>query len=102
MSIMITLRSEIPEAPYYITCTDRFMSGWGPSKSKSNRCIFPCESAAEAWYVELYAQNRSEMKNIRICVVKPTLRNQVNTYSLFRREEARAWYPPIIGEGGEG
>ena len=93
MSTLINSRSEIPKAICYVTCTDKLFSGWGMSDGLNNRCIFPCETYEEADRLVSYAESRSEMKNIRICYDKPKLNLNINTYSLFDRECARAWYP---------
>ena len=33
---------------YWVTMTDRFMSGWGLAKGLKNKLVFECESLAEA------------------------------------------------------
>lgn len=80
-------QAQIPDAPYYVTCTDRFMSGWGPAKRKDNRLIFPCEDMSEAMRVVRYAQNRGDQKRIYICGSKPKVRShhytQVKTKDVY-------------------
>ncbi len=93
MSTIINSQSEIPLTPFYVTATDNFMSGWGPSKGKNNRIIVPCESYEEAEYVERYAKSRSDMKRVLVCAKKPKLNTKINLYSLFDREDSTAWYP---------
>ena len=73
MSIHITLPSEIPKAPFYVTTTDTFMSGWGPAEGLTNRLILPCDSMREAKYVSNYAKSRGDQKNVRICTTKPQI-----------------------------
>jgi len=93
MSTTITSQSEIPSAPFYVTATDSFMSGWGPAAGKTNRVILPCESLAEAEVVEANARQRSDMKSVHICAAKPKL-NRWTLYSLMDREAASRWYEP--------
>ena len=49
---------------FYVTMTDKFMSGWGPAKGKENDLIFECESKEEAKKLRDYAIRREEMHNI--------------------------------------
>jgi len=97
MSILITSQTEIPEADFYVTATDKFMPGWGLSNGKNNRVIVPCTSD-EVDHVESKLLERNEMKRVHVCQKKPKLNNRQNTYSLFNRSCARAWYPENGGE----
>jgi hypothetical protein len=56
---------------YYVTMTDKFMSGWGKAKNRINKLIFECESYEEAEIVASNAESRSEMKNVNIRTTKP-------------------------------
>jgi len=56
---------------YYVTMTDKFMSGWGMSKNLINKLIFKCDTYEEALRVEKYAQGRNDQKHINICSNKP-------------------------------
>ena len=57
---------------YYVTMTDKFMSGWGFASGKRNKLVIACETMAEALIVEQNAQDRSEMKYINIRSTKPS------------------------------
>ena len=59
------------EKPYYVTMSDKFMSGWGKADGRINKLVFVCKDYAEAEIVERNAGNRSEMKYVNICVNKP-------------------------------
>ena len=39
---------------YYVKMTDRFLSGWGPARSKKAVFIYECETIQEA---EIVAEN---------------------------------------------
>ena len=82
----------IPKAPFYVTSTDRFMSGWGASRGKNNRLIFPCSTLAEAERVEAYALRRSDQMNVRIASRKPRLNLTANLYQLMLKADCGAWY----------
>ena len=56
---------------YYVTMTDKFMSGWGMAKDKTNKMIVVCDTWQQAEQVERAAHNRSEMKYINIRTTKP-------------------------------
>jgi hypothetical protein len=77
---------------YYVTMTDKFMSGWGEAKGKTNKLVFICETYEQAKTVANNAENRSEMKYVNICTEKP--RYDVNRYlTQFKTiEEAPTWY----------
>ena len=56
---------------YWVTMTDKFMSGWGLAENKINKLVIECENYAMAQIVENNAENRSEMKYINIVTKKP-------------------------------
>ena len=51
---------------YYVTMTDRFMSNWGRAENIISKYVVECETLEEARIVEQNANNRSEMRNVRI------------------------------------
>lgn len=57
--------------PYYVTMTDKFMSGWGMAERKTNKFIVVCENWKQAETIERNAKKRPEMKYINICTNKP-------------------------------
>lgn len=84
--------ADIPAAPYYVTCTDRFMGGWGYAKGRNNRLIFVCETQAEAWIVHDNATGRNDQKNVHVCTRKPKLDHYTNMYQVKTKETCGAWY----------
>jgi hypothetical protein len=56
---------------FYVTMTDKFMSGWGEATNKTNKFIIICDSLEQAEKIERNAKKRSEMKYINICINKP-------------------------------
>lgn len=72
-----TNASDIPTAPLYVAMTDRFMSGWGPAESMTNRHVVLCGDHAEAVAVAEAAKRRFEMRRVTVCVVKPRTRSGV-------------------------
>ncbi len=91
MATHVTKPSEIPDAPFYVTLTDTFMSGWGEAHNLTNRLILPCVDRAEAEDVAAYAKQRNDTKNVRICTTKPQL-NFWQYCQVMDPEKASAWY----------
>ena len=56
---------------YYVTMTDKFMSGWGAAQGKTNKLIIECETWQQAEQIERAAHSRSEMRYINIRTTKP-------------------------------
>jgi hypothetical protein len=83
----------LPDAPIYVIARDGFMSGWGESRNRPNYVILPCASQHEAAAVLGFVQRRREMHDARITNKAGLALSHANTYSLFSRETAPAWYP---------
>lgn len=56
---------------YYVTMTDKFLSGWGMAEGKINKLIITCETYQQAETVAKNANERSEMKHVNITEKKP-------------------------------
>ncbi|MFQ3543597.1 hypothetical protein Q7A53_05880 [Halobacillus rhizosphaerae] len=77
---------------YYVTMTDNFMSGWGMAEGKINKLVFECESLKEARIVEENANNRDDMKYVKIRSTCPYY-NSSKYYTQFKnKDEYPAWY----------
>ena len=63
--------------PYYVTMTDKFMSGWGMAEGKTNKFIVVCETYMDAEIIQRNAEKRDEMKYINITDKKPRYGNNV-------------------------
>jgi hypothetical protein len=59
---------EIPKKKYYVTMTDKFMSGWGMAEGKTNKYVIGCNTYQQAETIVRNARKRSEMKHINIVV----------------------------------
>jgi len=60
---------------YYVTMTDRFMSGWGLARGKANKLVIECDTYDQAAQVERAAKRRPEMRRVSIRASKPYYRN---------------------------
>jgi hypothetical protein len=56
---------------FYVTMTDKFMSGWGMAKGKINKLIIECQTIEQAEQIERAAKSRREMRYINIRTTKP-------------------------------
>jgi hypothetical protein len=56
---------------FYVTMTDKYLSGWGMSESKTNKLIIECETIEQAEQVERVARYRDEMRYVNIRISKP-------------------------------
>jgi hypothetical protein len=68
-------KERIFKSSYFVTMNDKFMSGWGLSKGKTNKLIIACDTYEEAKTVERNASKRPEMKYINICGNKPQIKS---------------------------
>ena len=69
---------------YYVTATDKFMSGWGLAKGKTNKVIVICENWQEDREVKDALHSRDEMKYINVRSSKPYYNNNNYVISLYR------------------
>lgn len=56
---------------YYVTMTDKFMSGWGMAKDKTNKFLIECDNYDQAKTVFNNAKKRDEMIYVNILYSKP-------------------------------
>jgi hypothetical protein len=78
---------------FYVTMTDSFLSGWGRAKGKTNKLIFECENYTEAEKVKDYADTRTEMKYVNICINRPTRYNGSGYLTQYKtKQECPEWY----------
>jgi hypothetical protein len=77
--------------PYYVTMTDKFMSGWGPSIGKTAKLVIECETWEEAITVRANAMDR-KMKRINICYHRP--RYNAKRYQVITHDKSdySAWF----------
>ena len=77
---------------YYVTMTDKFMSGWGQAQGKDNKLVITCETIQEAQIVEANALRRREMKHVNIRTTRPSYpRAHVSWHD---KSDYTAWFTP--------
>ena len=62
---------KIKQLPYYVSMTDKFMSGWGEAKGLINKFVIECDTYEQALTIERNADKRNEMVHINITDKKP-------------------------------
>lgn len=83
--------NDIPDAAFYVTMTDSFMSDWGPAEGKSTVYVALCDNEREAEIVKANAEAREDQENPEIKTVKP-LPGEGQHMMLMSREDSARWY----------
>lgn len=77
---------KVQNISYYVTMTDKFMSGWGMAERKTNKFIIKCKTWGEAMIIEKNARKRPEMKYINTCAKRPRYgANVVESHKTFEQ-----------------
>lgn len=74
-------------AKYWVSMTDKFMSGWGKAQNKINKFVIECEDYDQAVIIRNSAEKRSEMKYVNICMNKPRYDSKIYLVSSRRFED---------------
>jgi len=76
---------------YYVAMTDKFLSGWGLAKNGLSKLVIECDTYPEAKIVFQNAHDRSEMKNISLCLTKPHYPKNYHVHFSDKTDAAR-WF----------
>lgn len=79
---------------YYVTATDKFMSGWGMAEGKINKLVFLCDNLEEANIVVANCESRSDFKNVSMRSTKPSYGSRY--YTQFKDKDE---YPNFYKRG---
>lgn len=79
---------------YYVSMTDKFLSGWGKADGKINKLVLECDSMGEATTVEINAKDRSEMKDIAVHGHKPHFNTKKYHTTYHGKPDYKRWYSP--------
>ena len=77
---------------YYVTMTDKFLSGWGMAQGKINKLVLTCDSYDEAITVFGYAEKRKDMRHINITSKKPCYNKKYYFVSWHDKSDYSTWY----------
>ena len=77
---------------YFVTMTDRFMSGWGGASGKTAKYVVECDTIEQARQIERVAQyEREEMCYVHIVTKEPRF------YPLRRYQVTRKHWDDLGG-----
>jgi len=79
---------------YYVSMSDRFMSGWGMAQGKINKLVIECDTYGEANIVYENALQRSEMKYVAIGTRKPYYNPNRYYVSHHDKTDYSNWFIP--------
>lgn len=68
---------------FYVSMTDKFMSGWGEAQGKIAKYVVECQTIEQACLIARNARKRSEMRYVNICTRKPYYAHHQVTYRTF-------------------
>jgi hypothetical protein len=77
---------------YYVTMTDKFLTGWGVARDKLAKLVIECETFEEAETVKENAENRSEMGNIHIRTSRPLYPKATHEVSFHNKADYENWF----------
>lgn len=77
---------------FFVTMTDKALSGWGMARGKVNKLVLSCDTLEEAERVERYAKTRSEMRYVNIVTKKPSYNSNRYYVSWHNKESYPRWY----------
>lgn len=77
---------------WYVTMTDRFLSGWGNADGKINKLVFECDNRKEAYIVADNAERRGDQKYINITPTKPYYSPSRYYAQTKTKEDYPKWY----------
>jgi hypothetical protein len=78
---------------YWVTMTDKFMSGWGLAQGKTNKLVLECETFEEAEIVEQHALGRGDMNYVNVRSTKPYYNSSRYYVSWHNRYDGySSWY----------
>jgi hypothetical protein len=77
---------------YFVSMTDRFMSGWGRAEGKVNKLIFECDSYKEASIVAENGRMQGDMSHINIDINKPHYDIADYLAQDKTRDGSKSWY----------
>lgn len=79
---------------YWVTMTDKFLSGWGRAKGKIDKLVIECETYEEALIVERNARCRSEMIYVNLRTTRPYYPESGYYTSWKTKENASGFFIP--------
>lgn len=79
---------------YYVTMTDKFLSGWGEAEGKIAKYVYECDSYQEAEIVKDNAERRGDQKHVNIRGTRPHYSLDTHRTEWLTKADASIWYRP--------
>lgn len=76
---------------YYVTATDKFLSGWGMATGKVHKLIVVCKSMEQARRVEKNMKKDRTLSRVNIALDKPYYAKGKYTTKTIKAENAPLW-----------
>ena len=76
---------------YWVSMTDKFMSGWGKATGKTNKLVIACDTYEQAEAIERNARKRDEMRYVNICTAKPRYGSHVLVSERHYSDMGQIW-----------
>lgn len=76
---------------YYVTATDKFLSGWGMATGKVHKLIVVCKSMEQARRVEKNMKKDRTLSRVNIALDKPYYPKGKYTTKTINAENAPLW-----------
>jgi hypothetical protein len=77
---------------FWVTMTDKVLSGWGLAEGKTNKVVFECDTYDEAEIVAENAKGRGDMLYINICARCPRYDGKRYYLSWKNKDGCINWY----------
>jgi hypothetical protein len=81
---------------WYVSMTDKFMSGWGCAKGMRNRLVILCATLAQAEQIQSVANTRPEMRRVTISNNAPRSRSGVLLTFKYWADLGEVWTGPLL------
>jgi hypothetical protein len=85
-------KPKIPTKRFYVTMTDKTLSGWGSAKGKISKIVVPTDSHKNAKDIQKRFKTRTDMKNVNIRSSKPSY--QKRSYHVAVKRPSQMSYRP--------
>jgi hypothetical protein len=79
---------------YYVTMTDKFMSGWGQANNQIAKYVYVCDTYEQAEIVAANAERRGDQKYVNITDRKPSYNSRRYHVEFKTIENSAIWYKP--------
>ena len=76
---------------WYVTATDKFLSGWGKASGKTHKIIVVCKDFDQARKVKSNMQDDRTLKYVNITDVEPRYSSKKYTTNFIKAADAPLW-----------